>query len=192
MSIFPRCSGRLAVVVALCAIACTSAFATQPVHPVANPCQRFAAGSVVNQSPALFSQNGVLNVRFSYQQTTDAQGRLLHCLMTDTGLEEPTLHVNPGDTLNITVTNNTPPQALGEMFNAPNCGDNTVEFTPPANGIRRRAVETTSRRRSSTRAARSSTASRSRQTSLRDCIGTTRTSTDWRSATCSVALRERW
>ena len=88
MSIFPRCSARLAVVVALCAIACTSALATQPVHPVANPCQRFAAGSVVNQSSAVFSQNGVLNVRFSYQQTTDAQGRLLHCLMTDTGLEE--------------------------------------------------------------------------------------------------------
>ena len=41
----------------------------------------------------------------------------------------------PGDTLNITVTNNTPPQPFGEPFNAPNCGDNTVEFTPPANGI---------------------------------------------------------
>src|SRR5271166_2900919 len=135
MSIFRRGVVRVAVVAAICAFTCVSAFATQPVHPVANPCQRFAAGSVVQQPPALFSQRGVLNVRFSYQQTTDAQGRLLHCLMTDTGLEEPTLHVNPGDRLNITVTNNTPPQPLGEMFNAPNCGDSTVEFTPPANGI---------------------------------------------------------
>ena len=37
------------------------------VAPVANACQRFTAGSVVQQPPALFSQNGVLNVSFSYQ-----------------------------------------------------------------------------------------------------------------------------
>ena len=135
MSIFRRGFTHVAVVAAICAIACMSAFAVQPVQPVANPCQRFAAGSVIQQPPELFSRNGVLNVRFSYQQTTDAQGRLLHCLMTDTGVEEPTLHVNPGDTLNITVTNNTPAQPLGEIFNAPNCGDSTVEFSPPANGI---------------------------------------------------------
>src|SRR5215467_6483014 len=45
------------------------------VAPVANPCARFAAGSVVQNPPALFSQNGVLNVRFSYQTTTDSVGR---------------------------------------------------------------------------------------------------------------------
>src|SRR5215472_17993802 len=81
-----------------------------PVPPVPNPCApRFAAGSVIQNPPALYSSNGVLNVRLSYQQTTDSVGRLLHCLMTDTGIQEPTLHVHPGDTLNITVTNNTPP-----------------------------------------------------------------------------------
>jgi len=106
-----------------------------PVAPVPNPCSRFAAGNMIHQPPALFSSNGVLNVRFSYQQTTDSVGRLLHCFMTDTGLEEPTLHVNPGDTLNITVTNNTPPQQFGETYTAPNCGDSIVQFTPPANGI---------------------------------------------------------
>src|SRR6266436_6204899 len=106
-----------------------------PVAPVPNPCSRFAAGNMIHQPPALFSSNGVLNVRFSYQQTTDSVGRLLHCFMTDTGLEEPTLHVNPGDTLNITVTNNTLPQQFGETYTAPNCGDSTVQFTPPANGI---------------------------------------------------------
>jgi FtsP/CotA-like multicopper oxidase with cupredoxin domain len=111
-----------------------SAFAQKPVQPVNNPCQRLAAGGVVHQPPALFSQNGVLNVRFSYQQTTDSAGRLLHCFMTENGIEEPTLHVNPGDTLNITVTNNTPAQPFGETFNAPNCGDTTVQFpttSPP-------------------------------------------------------------
>ena len=107
------------------------ALATTPVAPVANPCTpRFAAGSVVHEAPALYSENGVLAVRFSYQQTTDFAGRLLHCLMTPDGLQEPTLHVNPGDRLQITVTNNTPMQPFGEPFNAPNCGDTVVEFPP--------------------------------------------------------------
>ncbi|HEV3201626.1 MAG TPA: multicopper oxidase domain-containing protein [Bryobacteraceae bacterium] len=108
----------------------------KPVAPVPNPCTpRFAAGSVVHNPPALYSSDGVLSVRFSYQQTTDRAGRLLHCFMTDTGIQEPTLHVNPGDTLNITVTNNTPPQPFGETFLAPNCGDATIQYTPPPSGI---------------------------------------------------------
>ncbi len=113
----------------------TTGSSPTPVAPVANPCPRLTAGTAVHQPPALFSSNGVLNVRFSYQQTTDSVGRLLHCFMTDTGIEEPTLHVNPGDTLNITVTNNTSMQPFGETYTAPNCGDATVQFTPPANGI---------------------------------------------------------
>jgi len=68
----------------------------RPVAPVPNSCTpRFAAGSVIHNPPALYSSNGELDVRFSYQQTTDSVGRLLHCFMTDTGLQEPTLHVSP-------------------------------------------------------------------------------------------------
>lgn len=111
------------VMLPLCALAQNS------VPPVQNPCTpRFAAGSVIENPPALFSQNGVLNVQFSYQQATDKNGRLLHCFMTPDGLQNPTLHVNPGDTLKITVTNNTPPSQLGEVFNPPNCGDDQVGF----------------------------------------------------------------
>src|SRR6516164_10070817 len=122
--------------VALFAFAVCAWASPKPVAALPNPCTpRFAAGSVIQTPPALYSSNGVLNVNFSYQQTTDSVGRLLHCLMTDTGLEEPTLHVNPGDTLNINVTNNTPPSPLGETYTAPNCGDTTVEFTGGANGI---------------------------------------------------------
>jgi FtsP/CotA-like multicopper oxidase with cupredoxin domain len=130
-SIFVRILAGAAIflVSALCS------FAQNPVAPVPDPCPRLKSGNIVEQPAALFSSNGVLNVRFSYQQTTDYRGRLLHCFMTDTGIEEPTLHVNPGDTLNITVTNNTPASPLGETYNRPNCGDSTVEFTPPANGI---------------------------------------------------------
>ena len=108
----------------------TTGSSPTPVAPVPNPCPRLTPGTAVHQPPALFSSNGVLNVRFSYQQTTDSVGRLLHCFMTDTGIEEPTLHVKPGDTLNITVTNNTPAQQFGEAFNPPNCGDTVVQFPP--------------------------------------------------------------
>jgi FtsP/CotA-like multicopper oxidase with cupredoxin domain len=97
-----------------------------PVLPVPNPCPRFKAGSVVTNPPALYSQNGVSNVSLSYQQRTDSAGRTLFCFMTPEGLEEPTLHVNPGDTLNITVTNNTPASPVEEPFNPPNCGDTSM------------------------------------------------------------------
>jgi FtsP/CotA-like multicopper oxidase with cupredoxin domain len=92
------------------------------VKPVANPCQRFAAGSTVQQPPALFSRNGVLSVRFSYQTRVDSDGRTLFCFMTPDGLENPTLHVNAGDKLVVTVTNNTPAQPLTMSLNPPNCG----------------------------------------------------------------------
>ena len=122
--------------VSLFALAVCAWAGPTPVKPVHNPCTpRFLAGSLIYNPPAVYSSNGVLNVRFSYQQTTDSVGRLLHCLMTDTGLQEPTLHVNPGDTLNITVTNNTPKTRFGETFVAPNCGDATLQYTPPPSGI---------------------------------------------------------
>jgi FtsP/CotA-like multicopper oxidase with cupredoxin domain len=119
--------------------ATTTSSSPTPVPPVANPCPRFTAGSVIHQPPALFSQNGVLNVKFSYQTITDSVGRQLFCFMTPDGRENPTLHVNPGDTLNITVTNNTPTTEVNdndtdEPFNPPNCGDTVFELqaVPPS------------------------------------------------------------
>jgi FtsP/CotA-like multicopper oxidase with cupredoxin domain len=113
--------------VAIFVLAPIGAFAQTPVPPVPNPCPRFTAGSVAQQPPALFSHNGVLNVKFSYQTTTDSVGRQLFCFMTPDGLENPTLHLNPGDTLNITVTNNTPTSPVGEPYGPPNCGDTTQQ-----------------------------------------------------------------
>jgi len=50
--------------------------------------------------------------------------------MTEDGLESPTPAREPRDTLNLTVTNNTPASPLGEILDPPNCGDTTSEFTP--------------------------------------------------------------
>jgi FtsP/CotA-like multicopper oxidase with cupredoxin domain len=110
----------------------TATNSPSPVLPVANPCPRYSAGSVVHNPPALFSSNGVLEVQFSYQQRTDSDGRQLFCFMTPDGLEDPTLHLKPGDHLILTVTNNapnptiaTPGSPIMQMgsLNPPNCGD---------------------------------------------------------------------
>jgi FtsP/CotA-like multicopper oxidase with cupredoxin domain len=93
-----------------------------PVGPVAHACPRPAAGSTVENPPALFSRGGVLKVSFSYQTRVDADGRNLFCFMTPDGLENPTLHVHPGDRLVINVTNNTPAAPFVMQIISPNCG----------------------------------------------------------------------
>jgi FtsP/CotA-like multicopper oxidase with cupredoxin domain len=104
----PQAHLRIVIGTAIFASAHVSAFAQNPVAPVANPCPRPAAGSVVRNPPSLFSSNGVLRVNFSYQTRIDADGRTLFCFMTPGGLENPTLQVRPGDHLIVTVTNNVP------------------------------------------------------------------------------------
>jgi FtsP/CotA-like multicopper oxidase with cupredoxin domain len=129
---FPVNSLLLAIV--LCAMAGTltacngsssggpAVISPRPIPPVANPCPREAAGSVVQNPPDLFSKNGVLSVDFSYQTIPDSEGRNLFCFMTPDGLENPTLHVNPGDRLVVNVTNNTPATPVVLKIDPANCG----------------------------------------------------------------------
>jgi FtsP/CotA-like multicopper oxidase with cupredoxin domain len=98
------------------------------------PCPRPAAGSVVSPPPELFSVNGVLNLQLNYLTTVDSAGRTLFCLNTPNGLQGPTLHVLPGDTLNVTVTNLVPappPGSPTEVVSNPSnkCGDSTMTIT---------------------------------------------------------------
>src|ERR1700723_3482174 len=73
-----------------------------------NPCARPNAGAVVTRPPDLYSQHGVLRVTFNYLTALDSFGRTLFCFETPDGMQSPTLHVRPGDTLDITVTNQVP------------------------------------------------------------------------------------
>lgn len=92
--------------------------------PAQASCPRFPAGSVVHNPPALFSRNGLLTVNFSYQTRTDSAGRVLFGFMTPNGLQNPTLHVHPGDHLIINLTNNTPASPVEVTLPSPNaCGD---------------------------------------------------------------------
>jgi FtsP/CotA-like multicopper oxidase with cupredoxin domain len=71
-------------------------------------CARFTPGSATTAPPELESQNGVLEVTLKFLTTTDTQGLVRYCYVTDTGLETPTLRVNPGDQLIIHFQNDLP------------------------------------------------------------------------------------
>jgi len=72
-------------------------------------CARFPVGSVVSEPENLFSHNGTLRVSLTYQTAIDANGNTLYCFVSDDGAESPTLHLNPGDSLILKVTNRLPP-----------------------------------------------------------------------------------
>jgi FtsP/CotA-like multicopper oxidase with cupredoxin domain len=74
-------------------------------------CSRFASGSATSAPPELESQNGVLEVTFKFLTATDSQGLIRYCYVTDTGLQSPTLRVNPGDQLIIHFQNDLPASA---------------------------------------------------------------------------------
>jgi FtsP/CotA-like multicopper oxidase with cupredoxin domain len=81
---------------------------------------------VVSTPASLSSSHGVLAVRLSYQHVIDSASRELFCFMTPDGLQNPTLHVNPGDHLVITVTNNLPLGTASMGISGPNCGAKTM------------------------------------------------------------------
>jgi FtsP/CotA-like multicopper oxidase with cupredoxin domain len=87
-----------------------------PSHAFAqgsDPCPRPATGSEVTPPPDLFSANGVLDVDMNYFTTVDKYSRTLFCFVTPDGMESPTLHVNPGDEIRISLTNKIPSSSAG-------------------------------------------------------------------------------
>ena len=98
------------------------------------PCPRPTPGSLVAPPPDLFSDGGVLSLSFNYYTTVDSAGRTLFCFLTPDGLESPTLHLNPDDRLDLSVTNLNPPPPPGSptevVSNSQNqCGDATMTIT---------------------------------------------------------------
>ncbi|MEA3150226.1 MAG: hypothetical protein QOD56_1165 [Gammaproteobacteria bacterium] len=106
----------------LCIGAAPAPAGNAAVRPVENACPRPAAGSPIGDPPRLHSANNVLDVSMSFQTREDEHGRTLYCFMTPDGLQNPTLHVMPGDLLVLTVTNNTLDGLHPMALSAPNCG----------------------------------------------------------------------
>jgi FtsP/CotA-like multicopper oxidase with cupredoxin domain len=105
-------------------------------------CARFAAGSSVSAPPELKSQNGVLEVTMQFLTVVDSQGLTRYCYVTNTGLEAPTLRVNPGDQLIIHFTNLLPaPSSTSSSDNMAgmkmtlSSGDATTSTSPACNGV---------------------------------------------------------
>jgi FtsP/CotA-like multicopper oxidase with cupredoxin domain len=94
--------GALLLALSLCALMPAAA------HADGGACPRFAPGSDVQPPPDLYSQNGRLDVAMNYFTSVDDAGRTLFCFVTSDGQESPTLHVNPGDKIHITLTNMVP------------------------------------------------------------------------------------
>jgi len=74
---------------------------------------RPASGTVVSDPYSILSQNGVLSAQFTMAESVDASGYTHYCYKYFAGnqvVEAPTLRVNPGDHLNLTVVDRIQPQ----------------------------------------------------------------------------------
>ena len=98
------------------------AMAGTPVH---GSCPRPAEGSDVQPPPDLFSAHGKLKLAFNYWTDLDSRNRTLFCFVTPDGMQSPTLHVNPGDTIEIALTNRVPlpPNTGHGMLMNVQCGE---------------------------------------------------------------------
>ncbi len=103
-------------------------------------CARYTTGSVVSDPPVLQSQNGVLEVTIGFYTVTDSQGLVRYCYVTNTGLEAPTLVVNPGDNLIIHFQNELPAATASSMsdnmasMKMTLSNDATTSTSPACNG----------------------------------------------------------
>ncbi len=88
----------------------------QAPPPKKQSCVRPLPGAVIQAPPDLYSSNGVLNVSLNFVTSLDANNLTLFCYVTPDGLESPTLHVKPGDTLNITLKNTLPKMPRNAKF----------------------------------------------------------------------------
>jgi FtsP/CotA-like multicopper oxidase with cupredoxin domain len=69
------------------------------------PCQRPLPGSVVTDPVDLHSRNGVLKVELTARNAKQGNGSTRYCFVDENGAESPTLRVNPGDLVILTLKN---------------------------------------------------------------------------------------
>jgi FtsP/CotA-like multicopper oxidase with cupredoxin domain len=120
----------------LCGLAALAAGMLLPGQALAEDggvCPRPHVGMSIAPPADLVSKDGVLKLHFNYYTSVDDEGRTLFCFVTEDGKQTPTLHVWPGDTIEMTVTNMIPaaPGAPSEvMSNADTvCGNPTMTIT---------------------------------------------------------------
>src|SRR6202050_804121 len=68
-------------------------------------CPRPVPGSVVGEPEDLRSRNGVLKVELTAHNAKQSDGSTRYCYIDENGAESPTLRVNPGDLVILTLKN---------------------------------------------------------------------------------------
>jgi FtsP/CotA-like multicopper oxidase with cupredoxin domain len=68
-------------------------------------CPRPTEGSLITEPPDLRSHNGVLKVELTARNTRQSDGSTRYCYIDARGAESPTLRVNPGDLVILTLKN---------------------------------------------------------------------------------------
>jgi len=71
----------------------------------AEPCPRPAEGSLVTEPEDLRSHNGELKVELTARNSRQSNGSTRYCFIDEKGRESPTLRVNPGDLVILTLKN---------------------------------------------------------------------------------------
>ena len=95
---------RVTLLSLICGAALVSASAQLPLCP-----DRPLPGQPVNNPLDLYSQNGSLTVDLTLQNMMDLNGFEHYCyiyMYQGQQIEAPTFRLNPGDTLNLNLTNN--------------------------------------------------------------------------------------
>ena len=95
---------RVGLLALICGVSLISASAQGPGCP-----DRPLPGTPVNNPLDLYSQNGVLTLNLLLQNGVDISGFMHYCyiyMYQGQEIEAPTLHLNPGDTLTLNLTNN--------------------------------------------------------------------------------------
>src|SRR2546423_873946 len=81
-------------------------------------CPRPAPGSIVQQPPELKSHGGRLELTLKFRVSEDTHGLIRYCYWSDSGLQAPTMRVNPGDELVIHFRNEIPGKAVRQPAQA--------------------------------------------------------------------------
>src|SRR5580704_14272900 len=82
-------------------------------------CARPASGSAIAEPESLRSHDGVLKVELSYRNYLAPDGHMRYCYVSKDGSEAPTLRLNPGDLLILSLKNDLiiTPQAASKTAN---------------------------------------------------------------------------
>jgi FtsP/CotA-like multicopper oxidase with cupredoxin domain len=85
-------------------------------NPSQEVCPRPAVGSTVPEPEDLRSKGGVLRVELTYRNVVDANGQTRYCYVFKDGSQAPTLRLNPGDELILSLKNELtgPVQLMGQ------------------------------------------------------------------------------